>query len=286
MKNPQEYIIIINLLLKKRSEVDGFDSDITFNINELGPELIEDKKRLEEMLSHFKKDKVNAQFGRETVIENFNINENVVTITGSSTKKLEQYREAIINNKVDLSIKPISSLRLPLDTKWEDIIIKFIDGHAVDIYINNRENPIKTSCPEMGFEDKRKRRPNEQWELLKALAQSDGKISWQNQNANLKIKKRKQLLSLQLKNYFGLNEDPFYPYKAVREDSCYQIKFELIPEAGSSSANMVIPKLQNGNNYNKAKIKGYKNNEEEEDKFGIKEYYNEETKKDKINLCE
>ncbi|MDP2736493.1 MAG: hypothetical protein Q8O59_01765 [bacterium] len=279
MKNPPEYIYLINLLLKKRGDVDGYYSDIKFDINELGPELIEDKKKLEEMLSHFKRDKITVKFGRETVIKDFNINENVVTITGSSTKKLEQYREEIIDNKIDLSIKPISSLRLLPDTKWENITIKFIDGHDVDIFIKNQE-PIKSTYSEMDFQDKRKRCPNKQWALLKILAHEGGKISWESQNANPKIKKQKQLLSSQLKKYFSLNEDPFYPYKAIRKNSCYQVRFELIPEPGSLNINR-----------DKVKRNKHEYNEEIEDEFGIEEGYNDSiaikksSKKNNILIC-
>lgn len=79
----------------------------------------------------------------------------------------------------------------------------------------------------MGFEDTKRRLPNQQWEFLKNLSVNNGEVSWSDSEASLKLKKRKQLLAQALKICFGINEDPFLPYK---QEKAYKIKINLIPE--------------------------------------------------------
>lgn len=147
-------------------------------------------------------------------------------------------------------------LRLPSDVKWEDITIRFVDGHDVNIKYKNKS--IRSDYRKMGFEDLKSRRPNKQWQLLERLAENNGEISWerpaakssdisktsqdfgyefdeekstrQNKGYSIiklpdKLKKTKQLLSHALKAYFHIDEDPFYPYDQVK---AYKIKIKLI----------------------------------------------------------
>ena len=148
------------------------------------------------------------------------------------------------------------SLSLPPDVKWQDIAIRFVDGHNVDI--KYKDKIIRSDYKTMGFEDFKSRRPNKQWQLLERLAENNGEISWERSAAKssdisktsqdfgyefdeeksirqnkgysiIKIpdkrKKTKQLLSQALKAYFRIDEDPFYPYDQVK---AYKIKIKLI----------------------------------------------------------
>ena len=147
------------------------------------------------------------------------------------------------------------ALNLPVNAKWEEITIKFVDGHNVDIKCKNKT--IRSDYKEMGFEDSKSRRPNKQWEMLQRLAENHGEISWerfaagksstirkteqdfgyevdedeaQNKGFSIikapdKLKKTKQLLAQTLKAYFHIDEDPFWPYEEVK---AYKIKIKLI----------------------------------------------------------
>ena len=58
-----------------------------------------------------------------------------------------------------------------------------------------------------------------------------GVITWENPNIDKGtklVKKQKQLLSDALKDYFGINDDPFFPYKTAKE---YKLKIRLIPDS-------------------------------------------------------
>jgi len=87
---------------------------------------------------------------------------------------LDTYEEWFVNYTNDLASgqKPPSppeasgkpALKLPANAKWEDITIKFVDGHNVDIKAKTKTS--RSDYKEMGFEDSKSRRPNKQWELL------------------------------------------------------------------------------------------------------------------------
>jgi len=119
------------------------------------------------------------------------------------------------------------TIELPPSIAWEDITIKFFDGHDINIILDSEaySGELKKNYAELGFQNKTTRKPNAQWDFLKILNDSGGEITWESQHANVKIKKTKQLLSNQLKKCFGLSEDPFFPYK---QNKSYQIKINFV----------------------------------------------------------
>ena len=122
--------------------------------------------------------------------------------------------------------KEIIPLKLPPNTKWKDITIKFLDGEVVEI--TAPAFSTKANYKEMGLQDDRTQKQNKQWKLLQLLAEKHGALSWLDRQATTSIKKKKQLLSDTLKAYFSIDEDPFFPYKKV---NAYKIKMNLIPES-------------------------------------------------------
>lgn len=126
--------------------------------------------------------------------------------------------------KFDFAKKtPIS---LPPQTRWEEITIKFINGCDVHIFLG-KKLIIKSDYKEMGFEDKKRKTFNRQWELLNLLAQTNGEICAGDKKTLDNGKKRKQYLADQLRLCFGIESDPFYSY---RKEKGYKIKINLIPE--------------------------------------------------------
>lgn len=116
-------------------------------------------------------------------------------------------------------------IKLPAGTTWGNFIIKFLDNENVLINVIGKKE--KLSFIEMGFEDKRNRsKPNSQWVLLRLLSKFSEGLSCDNPEADLKFKKSKERLSNQLKSYFSIDYDPFYPYK---ETKSYRTKILLIP---------------------------------------------------------
>jgi len=119
-------------------------------------------------------------------------------------------------------VKYLSDIKIPKGTKWEDIKIHFIDGHTVDISVQNKS--YNKTYRELGFEDKRKHLPDKQWQLLELLANKKGELSWDDSNATYKVKQTKFRLSKRLRDIFMINDDPFYPYF---ENQGYRIKINI-----------------------------------------------------------
>ena len=133
-------------------------------------------------------------------------------------KEIEKLHKRILDSdeSVDFDI--------PDGTKWEDIKIKFKDGLTVKILVHDKV--YDKTCRELGFEDKRTLKPNEQWKLLGKLAHEGG-ITWGDKPATWKIKSRKHLLSKKLRSIFRINSDPFMLYTS---EHGYRLKFTLVPE--------------------------------------------------------
>lgn len=145
---------------------------------------------------------------------------------------VHQETEVIWQKFAKVYRKRIVRPQFPPDFTWTDIAIQFLDGQEAIVKV--KEKTSHTNYEEMGFQDKRKKCPNKQWEFLKDLSVIGGEISWNNSKATLKGKKRKQLLADTLKTYFQIDEDPFYPY---RKEKAYKIKIALVPEQGSLETN-------------------------------------------------
>jgi hypothetical protein len=117
------------------------------------------------------------------------------------------------------------------DCKWNEIKIQFVDGLNVKIWTKGIK-PISADYRDMGFADlrKRDRGPVKHWELLRRAADNAGIIPWDDPDIDINVKNRKkdkQTISAILKAYFGIKEDPFFPYKSNKE---YKLMFALLPE--------------------------------------------------------
>lgn len=119
----------------------------------------------------------------------------------------------------------LATLPLPPGTTWEAITIKFLDGHTVKITVAGEVH--KRDFTEMGFRDERTMNPNKQWELLRDIADDHGQIDWNSPKASPAVRSRKKSLADKLREYFGIDEDPFNDY---RQEKAYRIRLTLVPE--------------------------------------------------------
>lgn len=174
----------------------------------------------------------------------------IITKKDNSVEKLEKIEamlekiineKKIINNKINHSYKQFEGAK-----EWNDIEIKFKNDSEIEIFIN--KNFIKiTDYEEIGFCGKGKdKKPNALWHFLLLLSvlcqfkkeEATKQSIMMSLRSTLKLKitenrleKIKSDLSKKLKKSFGLNSDPFYPYK---DYGYYYPKFKIHP----------IPKLR------------------------------------------
>lgn len=112
--------------------------------------------------------------------------------------------------------------KLPENLRWEEIAIKFQDEEK--IRIKTKDRAFGVTFREMGFEDGRNGKPNQQWELLKLFASKGGELDWDKPEAKDNLKKKKQLLAETLQEFFQIKEDPFFPYEI---EGKYKLKFHV-----------------------------------------------------------
>ena len=108
----------------------------------------------------------------------------------------------------------------------------FVSDEAIKV--RARKQLKEYRFDQIGFNNKKNGKPNILWLFLRALAQRGGELSWENAgrygtqlNQNQVQSNVKRLRKL-LRDFMGIKEDPFYPYRKVK---AYQTKFTLTNDA-------------------------------------------------------
>lgn len=128
-------------------------------------------------------------------------------------------------------VRSRSLLPLPHRTKWEEVTIKFINPQDISVDRGKERIGIFSYNALGDFEDKRAKRPNKQWELLRKLAELHGEgttheLATTAEGKN-NLSKCKGALSKALQAAFGIQDDPFMDY---RREKLHKVRFNLIPE--------------------------------------------------------
>ena len=98
-------------------------------------------------------------------------------------------------------------LPTPPGTRWEDISIEFTAEEVATIRC--RGSITRRVEPEhLDMKNLKNGRPTLQWTLLRSLARSNGAISWNDHDADVRIKQQKRQLSKKLIAYFGIEDAP------------------------------------------------------------------------------
>ncbi len=113
----------------------------------------------------------------------------------------------------------------PPDAIWENVSIRFKDGHTVSIKVKSVGGVFNYT--QMGMANKKNGNPTIQWKLFEAFANSKGEIDWKNSHAHPNLKKQKQELANCLKEFFQLENDPIEWDKGSK---AYRCRFRILPE--------------------------------------------------------
>lgn len=157
----------------------------------------------------------------------------MLSILRSKIKTCEERLSSKEQRKTD------AVLKFPKGTQWEDIEIRFTDGHTITVLLKN-EFYGRYDNGMLGFKmgNTKDKRVNKPWQFLNLLA-----IAEQHRETRPPVKalfveplkttlegcdQIKGRLSRHLRNISGISEDPFYPYDP---DRGYRIKIKLMPEA-------------------------------------------------------
>ena len=168
-----------------------------------------------------------------------NIHGSIVMYAQQTIQKVEitAMPKLEVSTGKDTQTKSKFPFKIPAGTNWQNIIIQFTSADYVNVQVAGHSH--STGYAEMGFIDGRTGKPTIQWGLLQTLAKNGGTLSWKSADASDNLKKHKQLLSEKLKEYFGIDYDPFEPYTNKKS---YKVKLVLIsptPEPTKSSAKAI-----------------------------------------------
>lgn len=118
----------------------------------------------------------------------------------------------------------IAFFETPANSKWNDVSIRFVDGHTV--FVSAGSTNGRFNYAEMGMANRKAARPSVRWEFLHELAENHGSIDFDMGNP-LKNKSWKNGLSDDLRRFFHISDDPFVYDKTA---CCWQAKFNVICE--------------------------------------------------------
>jgi len=111
----------------------------------------------------------------------------------------------------------------PSGATWSDLSMCFVDGHTVQAKVG--EITQRLSFHDMGLEDRRAKNPSVQFGLLAAFADARGTLTWSSHAATRQNQKRRERLAAQLREFFGIEGDPF-----VYEQGGWRTKFSIAPD--------------------------------------------------------
>jgi len=207
-------------------------NELNNELDKIEKEIINNKQFVSDTLGFIKKECLNV---------NYLLKQKYYPFVDSLIKSLEKGESfeiciPFLNQLPTPSPKRITPLKLPSDTKWEHITIQFLDYDKVRIQAPNKFNKV-VNFRKMGFENQKNKKPNTQWELFYNLSRYRGDLSWtiatyrkkvdSHPLSTPKIRKQIQRLSNSLREYFNINDAPFYDYIKL---GAYKTKFSLLPD--------------------------------------------------------
>ena len=112
----------------------------------------------------------------------------------------------------------------PPNTTWEDVSIRFIDGHTVSIRAKSEHKVCHYT--QIGMVNRKNGSPTVQWELLRVFAEERGVLDWTSRQAHRRNQKRRENLAKNLQTFFRIEGDPF---RVTEDGNGWQARFHLSP---------------------------------------------------------
>ena len=94
----------------------------------------------------------------------------------------------------------------PAGSRWSDLEMRFIDSEKISVVLRNQRQMLTYS--QLGLIDSRSGKPSKQWELLRLFARERGMMTWLSPGACRQNRKRRELLSKSLQQFFDIEGEP------------------------------------------------------------------------------
>ena len=95
----------------------------------------------------------------------------------------------------------------PTGTTWENVLIRFIDGHQIQILAKKQQGVAHYA--HLGMAQHKNGQSTLQWDLLLKVADGHGEYLWPRAQDRGRLKKRRDRLAEHLQVFFGIKDKPF-----------------------------------------------------------------------------
>lgn len=160
-----------------------------------------------------------------TLSDVLSIDESGVPVAGEQCARLlSEFHLAILPalQPDSKEASPIAFFPTPPNAGWNDVQIRFLDGHTVSVSAGDQSGVYTYS--QMGMSKRNSGTPTAQWKLLEAFAKGRGVFNWKSEHADRHQKKQKQLLARALCDFFRIEGDPF---RYVEELKGWEVRFDI-----------------------------------------------------------
>ncbi len=123
-------------------------------------------------------------------------------IFNTPNSKSEEATQETINKAESQTV----DFELPVDVKWQELNMRFVDSHTITVKIRGISKRLQYS--DLQMIDGRSRGPTKQWYLLENFAKGRGFIDWNSPGASRENRKRRKILSDNLKAFFKIPGEP------------------------------------------------------------------------------
>ena len=112
---------------------------------------------------------------------------------------LKLAREVESKNTGEATVSDAADSTKTRCSNWSEVTIEFTSDHRVQVTVPGGTNT--ENYADMGFEDRRTGRPNSAWEMLRTIAEGDGRVS-KSRSRWTNVEKRVQEIRRALRAYF------------------------------------------------------------------------------------
>ncbi len=183
-------------------------------------------------------------------------------IADAVLQKMAVHQSTVVKGKKIKKSLPV--VKLPLEARWEDVELRFKDGHTIDLFYKHEfKGGYYHADLDFAMGNTKDGRPDKQWQLLSLLSiatqfNKDFVATAESLAVPLKTtpglcEKMKSKLDKKLRTAFGIKQSPFYPYN---KEVGYRTKFTLVPEPAirrngdlHGSAGHLFEDVEDGNSY-------------------------------------
>ena len=148
-----------------------------------------------------------------------------LALADRADEALSPFRADVLDEAARATADGMVFFPTPAGATWEQLRIRFRDGHTVSVRVLGVEAVFHYS--QMGMANRKNAEPTVQWKLLQAFAEDRGTLAWTSPHADRRNQKRRENLSRDLRAFFRIDGDPI---ALTPDGGGWRTVFELFDE--------------------------------------------------------